>query len=273
MQRIPFLELGGEGPVVHFAHANSYPAGSYRKMLAPLQTQHRILAIEQRPLWPEHTVPPLRSTWSEMADDLIRFLDQHRLRNIPGIGHSMGAVVTLFAAVRRPDLFSKIILLDPVFFPSRLAFANAVMPMFLKRRQPWIRKTLERPSFWPNRAEAYAFHRSKRVFSGIPDAVMQDYIHAATAEVKGGVRLRYSPEWEARVYCSAPFVWRQLAACRTPVFAIRGEHSNVLSDAVWQRWQRERPHMSYAEISGAGHLFPLERPRETAELILEDLAD
>lgn len=272
MQRIPYLDFGGEGPIVHFAHANSYPAGSYRQLLAPLLKQHRILAIEHRPLWPEHTVPPLRSTWSEIADDLIRFLDQHHLRNIPGIGHSMGAVVTLLAAARRPDLFSRIILLDPVFFPTRMALTTAVMPMFMKRRQPWIRKTLERPCFWPSRAEAYAFHRSKRVFSGIPDTVMRDYVQAATVQEANGVRLRYSPEWEARVYCSLPFVWASLAACKNPVFAVRGEHSNVLSEAVWRRWQLKHPEMSYAQLSGAGHLFPLERPGQTAKLIQKSLA-
>lgn len=272
MHRIPFHELGGEGQVIHFAHANSFPAGSYRRMLAPLREQYRILAIEQRPLWPEHTVPPLRSTWNQLAEDLIRFLDQHRLSNIPGIGHSLGAVVTMFAAARRPDLFSRIILLDPVFFSERMALASAVTPMFLKRREPWIRKTLERPVFWPSRADAYAFHRSKRIFADVPDAVMHDYIESGTSEVPGGVRLRYSPEWEARVYCSLPFIWRRLAACRVPVFAIRGEHSNVLSGSVWKRWQREHPQMAYAEMAGAGHLFPLERPEETAELISANLA-
>jgi len=34
------VEFGGSGPPLHFAHANGYPPGSYRRMLEPLTATH-----------------------------------------------------------------------------------------------------------------------------------------------------------------------------------------------------------------------------------------
>ena len=50
---IPFQNFGGQGEVLHFAHANAYPPGCYQQLLKPFQKHFQVIAMHQRPLWPE----------------------------------------------------------------------------------------------------------------------------------------------------------------------------------------------------------------------------
>src|SRR5690606_15849945 len=58
--------------------------------------------------------------WSRSAELAIQALDEYRShwpeQPVYGIGHSFGAVLTLLMAAQRPDLFDRLILLDPVLF-------------------------------------------------------------------------------------------------------------------------------------------------------------
>ena len=50
-------------------------------------------------------------------------------RDVIGVGHSLGGVLTLYAAIRRPDLFRALVFIDPVFLPpavlAQVAARNA----------------------------------------------------------------------------------------------------------------------------------------------------
>jgi pimeloyl-ACP methyl ester carboxylesterase len=111
------LDLGGTGPIVHLAHANGFPPGTYRPLAEILTGQpvdgsgrsYHVIALPSRPLWPG-SLPDSAPSWHPLADDLIRGLDDLGLSGIVGVGHSLGGVLTLWAAVRRPDLFRAVVL-------------------------------------------------------------------------------------------------------------------------------------------------------------------
>jgi pimeloyl-ACP methyl ester carboxylesterase len=107
---IPFDDFAGRGTLVHFASANAYPPGAYHKLLALIAADYRVLAIHHRPLWPGSR-PEELNDWDGVADDLIRFLDQQSLRDVIGVGHSLGAVTTMMASLKRPDLFRALVLI------------------------------------------------------------------------------------------------------------------------------------------------------------------
>ena len=44
--KIPYVDFGGKGPVLHFAHANGYPPRIYRKLLQPFTAHfHFVLVV------------------------------------------------------------------------------------------------------------------------------------------------------------------------------------------------------------------------------------
>ncbi|KAJ2846335.1 hypothetical protein IWW36_004400 [Coemansia brasiliensis] len=61
-------------------------------------------------------------TYPAMAQDLVRFIEDHKLNTPTLIGHSMGGKVVMHTALERPDLVSKLIVDDMV--PTEFGLAH-----------------------------------------------------------------------------------------------------------------------------------------------------
>ena len=267
---IPFIEFGGTGSTLHIAHANAYTAGSYRLLGQQLTTQHRVLAMRQRPTWP-NSDPSQLERWSDLVPDLISFLDQENLPEVIGVGHSMGGVVTMFAAIQHPERFKAIVLIDPVFLRpeySALLWNAAGEPT--GAMPPIAQIAQRRQDSWPSREAAFAHLRPKRVFAGISDEALADFIEDGLADAKEGVRLAYPKAWEARVYARAPYeVWDCLPQVRVPMLIIYAEHSDVLNDELIDRVKTLNPGTTAVKVADSSHLVPMEKPVEVAQIILD----
>ncbi|RMG78648.1 MAG: alpha/beta hydrolase [Bacteroidetes bacterium] len=270
LSRIPFDDFGGEGPVLVFAHANGFPPGAYRRFLEPFTRLGRVIAIRHRPLWQEK--PDAHSTWHQVRDDLIAFLDTQNLRQVIGMGHSMGGVATMLAAARRPDLFSRLVLIEPVFIPSDWQFIFRLLPNALKQRfNPMIKGALRRQDFWKDQAEVFKSWRRARAFARVSDEVLWDYVRAGTTSTDGGFRLAYSKYWEANYYGRIPRVWPDLRQVRLPTLGIRGQFSDTIFPKAWKKWAQCQPHAVLHTFEGAGHLIPMEAPDALAAFIIGHL--
>ena len=64
---------------------------------------------------------------THLRDELIDEVEAKYDHPIIGLGHSSGAATTLLAAAKRPELFEKIILLDPVVFSGRKTIGYLVV--------------------------------------------------------------------------------------------------------------------------------------------------
>lgn len=270
---IPFTEFDGQGPLLHFAHANAYPPGAYRQFLTDLAEEYRVLAMEQRPLWPEQR-PETMDTWHLFADDLINFCGQQDLTGLIGVGHSLGAVVTMFAAVREPHLFHTLVLIEPVFLPPPILAAAEASPE-QAAMMPFVQKALNRRNRWENRRAAFDRFRQKEVFRRLSDTALWDYVNEGLHERPDGpLALRFPREWEARIYSRPPTdVWTLLPEVTQPTLAMRGAHSTTVREESWQHWHSLQPQAHFVEIPEAGHLLPMEKPQVVARTVLSFLAE
>jgi len=266
---VEWVDFGGDGPVVHLAHANGFPPGTYRPLVETLIERYHVVALASRPLWPGSR-PESAPDWHPLADDLIRGLDNLGLSGIVGVGHSLGGVLTMWAAVRRPDLFRAVVLIDPVILPlARLWAVRLLRALRIERRLPLVQGALHRRRVWPSRRACYEHYRAKPFFAAWPEASLWAYVEAGTRErADGQVELVYPPEWEAHVFATVPTdAWQAVPRLRTPALVVRGEHSATFRAECLARVERLLPHARVAVIPGAGHLVPLERPGETGMAI------
>lgn len=266
-------DLGGQGPLLHLAHANGFPPGSYRQMARALADDYHLVALPARPLWPGSR-PAEAPTWRPLAGDLVQGLDALGLAGIVGVGHSLGGVLTLWAALAsragRPDLFRALVLVDPVILPRPWLWGLRLLRRLgLEEKQPLVRAALERRRTWPDRQACFDHYRAKELFARWSDAALWDYVNSGTvAGDDGAVHLRYPPEWEAHIFCTVPLdIWGDVARLRVPVLFLRGETSGTFRPGVLARLARLLPHAETATIGGAGHLVPMEKPGDTAAAI------
>lgn len=216
------------------------------------------------------------SSWHLLADDMIQYLEANVTEKVYGVGHSLGAVVTMLAAVKRPDLFKSLILIEPVFMPLRIMILFDMLPLFLKKKIPIIKKAIARPDNWSSRDEAFEFHRNKRVFENVSDDVLWDYISSGTKadkNKKGAFTLSYSKEWEAHCHLKLSNTWPLINKCKVPVLGVRGEFSDVLLPSAWQRWKKLTPSQQFIEVPKTSHLLPLEKPNVMSEIIRSATTD
>jgi pimeloyl-ACP methyl ester carboxylesterase len=273
MPHVKPLDLGGHGPFVHLAPANGFPPATYRQLARDLAQGYHVVSLLPRPLCPGSR-PESAPDWHPLADDLIRGLDGLGLSGIVGLGHSIGGVLTLWAAIERPDLFRAVILVDPVIFPpSMLRLMRAGGALHLARRIPLVRAALHRRRLFPDRQACFDHYRGKPLFDRWSDSGLWDYVDAGThLRPDGQLELLYPPEWEAHIFATTPTaVWRGVSRLRLPALLVRGEHSPTFLPAAQERLLRLLPRAQSVTIRDAGHLVPMERPHDVASAILEFL--
>jgi pimeloyl-ACP methyl ester carboxylesterase len=270
-QRAPVHDFGGDGPVLHLAHANGFPPGAYRLLAETLTPDYRVLGLPARPLW-SGSQPQSAPTWHPLTNDLIEGLDALGLSGIIGIGHSLGGVLTLWAAILHPDLFRAVILIDPVILPPIWLWAlRLVRGLGLAQRQPLVQGALRRRHAWPNRQDCFEQYRARSFFARLSDEALWDYVKFGTEQRDDSlVALRYPPAWEAQIFATTPTgIWRDVPRLRIPTLVVRGEHSQTFQPAAEKRMARRLPQARFVTIRDAGHLLPLERPAETGAVLRE----
>lgn len=266
MQTLPFTRWGepGSDTAIYFAHANGYPPGSYQTIIDALVEYRPVVAYHQRPLWHPTPDPMGINNWHQLADDVIQFFDQQKLRGVVAVGHSLGSVTAFLAAIKRPDLIKALVMIEPVALPWLYCFLTRVFPGLVKQRVSIIKKAMRRPNRFDTPQAAFDFHRKPRVFQRIDDAQLWHYIHAGLQPANGAFELSYPREWEARVYATATYFRRHLKSSKLPVLGMRGGHSDTISAAFWQQWQ-SNPNHQFAAFPDQGHLLPLENPTGVIE--------
>ena len=279
-------EFSHTGPPLTFIHANGYPLNVYTPLLAPLLPEYRVIGYQLRPFWPD-TDPWEVQDWGSFRDDYLGFITNEENgiepcvspeNKVIAVGHSIGAMTSLLAAVERPELFHALILMEPVLYPRWYGlFFRLTAPFLLLRRvHPLIRRTLRRKTRFPDKQSMFVNYRSKPRFHRIADDILLSYVDGLSRELPDGtLELVYRPEWEVRIYETAGIadrlVWRKMDQVPCPVLVVRGEDSDTFQENVFNQMVKLLPRGRGITLSGAGHLAPLEKPVQIAEWILDFL--
>ena len=256
-----------------FAHANGFPPLCYRPLLTRLGEQYELWAVEQRPLWqtPEDPWQTVTS-WEQFSDDLIDYLEAQEIDSAVGVGHSFGATIMMYAALKRPKLFSHLVLIEPVLLPQTLLdliYSGRYEPHLF----PLVAQALKRRTQWQTRDEVWNSWRGKPLFGRFSDEALWACVNGCVEDSAEGVRLRYPISWESRIYALPPAdLWARLSELTIPTLALRGEVSDTIPLEAWEQWQKLRPNATSQQLTSLGHLLPMEAPELVAQAILAYLA-
>ncbi|WKZ34485.1 MAG: alpha/beta hydrolase [Anaerolineales bacterium] len=270
--KIAHFDLGGGGLPLHFLHANGYPPECYKPLLELLQEQYHVFGMKLRPLWDGAAIEALHD-WHPLSGDLIRLLADLEVGPVIGVGHSIGGIVTLRAAIRDPGKFRAIILLDPVFFaPSFLVGWNFIRAIGLgEKTHPLIPAAKKRRREFDDLDALFRSYRSKSIFRYLSDDGLKSYIAGITKpKADGGYELAYTPEWETHIYLTGlrDFdLWRGIPNLKVPALIIRGAETDTFLPNAERLVKKRNPKIQVHTINKATHILPLEHPQEVAEII------
>ncbi len=270
-------DFGGRGAPLHFLHANGYPPACYLPLIEELKTDHHVVGMLLRPLWP-NADPAALHDWMPFSEDLRRYLHGLGLGPVIAIGHSIGAVVTLRAALQEPGLFRALVLIDPVLVPpGRIMQLRILRALGLSNRlDVRTQATLKRRRHFDDLEQLFAGYRRRDVFRFFSDELLRVLIEGMTRpSTDGGYDLVYSPEWEARIYQTAIWrdrdIWDGLPGLQVPTLIVRGSHTDTFWARTARLVEKRNPAMKTVTIPESSHLVALERPDEVANVAREFL--
>lgn len=267
-----FLHLPSSDQAIHFYHANGFPAGVYTPMLNTLSAQFDVYALNSRATRTDFGDPDHKD-WHVYADDLIQFIETLG-KPIIAIGHSMGASSTVLAAVRRPDLFKALVLIEPAMVSLPISLLLRMTPKNMVNGSKLVKGTANKPDTWATKSEYESYIRKFKGYSQLTDEAFDAFLNHGIQKVDEQYKLVFHKKWEAYNYTNPPYLmgeFKKLNKLNIPTVAIRGKPNLFFSEKLWNKWQSIQPQAVFLEDDRFGHLFPLESPLHCMNLIDQGL--
>ena len=256
-------------PLIHFAHANGVPALVYSKLFDLLKDQYDVIYTPT--LGPDKRYP-IDNGWESLSNQVIdSIVQQAEGRKVIAVGHSLGAVLSLLASMKRPELFEQVIMLDPPLIVGKAAFAMMLMKTFNPKMLDKITPaglSAKRRDHWDSRAQASELLRPKGFYQLFEETCFQDYIKYALMDdpVRGGVELTISRDDEVKIFrTNSTMYWLPMPKVQVPTVLVSGQDSPFIKQKLPQAIKKKLG-IPFTVMQG-GHMFPLEYPIETVELI------
>lgn len=257
-------------PIIHFAHANGFPAKTYTKLFSFLESDYEINFLERHA---HNPLFPVTDGWERLRDELQEEIKNRYTEKITGIGHSLGGVLHLLTAAENPELYEQIILLDAPII-SRLSSKGLLILKTLNlidRLSP-SQVTRYRRNLWQSKDEVYEHFKSKPKFDAFDDEVLRDYVEHATVNTEKGFELFFKPSVEAKIYRTLPHQLPKLKGkLKIPISYIGGTHSRE-AELARLSFMKKNFDIDFYQIEGS-HLFPFEKPFDTSMIIKKILHD
>jgi len=251
-----------------FSHANGFPAGVYQPLFDVWRARgyqvHAVDKFGHDPAW------PVTSNWPHLRDQLIAFVDAEVGAPAWLVGHSLGGLLSVLAACKRPDLARGVVLLDsPIIAGWRahglqVAKATGLMPRVTPGR---VSKT--RRQSWPSLAAVRQHFAKKAAFARWDPRVLEAYVKSGFARRGGETVLVFDRDIETQIYNTLPHHMPRVLRrhpLRCPLAFIGGQQSAESRQAGVEATRRlagER----FVWTDGT-HLFPMEHPDATAGEVL-----
>lgn len=250
---IGFEAAGERGPPLVLLHGIGGSAASFRPLVDHLAGDFRCIAWNMPGYGGSAPLVPM--TFEGLAERLAAFLDERGLASAHLLGHSIGGMIAQEFALRFPDRVRSLILVaTTAAFGSR---DGEFQRRFVAERTA--------PLDAGRGMAALARDLVPKLLGDDPDTEAAALAEASLASV---------PEdaYRAALACLPTFDRREaLAQLRVPALLVAGERDRQAPAAVMERMAGRMPDARFVCVPGAGHLLPLERPKELAAAVSDFL--
>ncbi len=253
--------VGGEGSPIVLVHGLGGAASNWVELAPELARDHLVLALDLPGHGGSSPLPALPNL-EPFADRLALVLEREGAAPAVVVGHSLGCLVGLRLAIRRPDLVRGLVLCSAAGIGSTsrrarqaLALSSLIQPgrLVAPFRERIARSALLRAIVWGSWATPDGTAVSPRATLGLLEgpALHSDATSPAAALVEDDPRVDLE-----HVVCPCMFLW----GARDPQVPI---------DDAFEYARRLRARLR--TVAGAGHLVIFERPEASLDAIREFL--
>lgn len=241
-------ERGNGTPAIIFLHYWGGSSRTWAEVIAALPDTYHTIAPDLRG-WGESAAPADNGyALIDFVNDILAMITTLEVREYVLVGHSMGGKIAQLLASQRPRGLAGLVLIAPA----------PPVPMSLT---PEARLAMENAYVSPGTVNMTIDHMlsAKPLSSGQRQQIVEDSLRGAP-EAKMA--------WPK--YTSQEDISKEVAHIISPTMIIGGELDRVDNVALLKKGLLPLvPHALLHELSGTGHLSPLESPIEIAGIIRE----
>ena len=258
-----------------FSHANSFGASTYRVMFEELRRLgHTVEAIDQFGHNPKY---PVTNNWPHVVEELRELVSGVKAKHGQTpilIGHSLGGAASLMLASQSPELARGMIMIESFVIYGWKRWAMKLAKLFGKTmKRPPALVALRRRTTWDSVDQVIEHLKHKRAFKHWDERVLRDYAESGTVKTEDGKRtLKFKREIEAKFYAYFPdhlvsMLRKHPLQCPFHfVAALKSYEMARVGLAGAKKLVAASSGNTLQHVEGS-HLFPMERPIETARLI------
>jgi|GEM_PF-6136064 len=261
-------DMGGTGEPVLFMHAASLNGRTWKPVTDQLQN-YRCFALDIRAHGMSSSQSEYDLVWEDIAKDIPKVVaaikqitDRDPDEPLLAVGHSLGAVLLMIAQIKQPELFKKLWLYEPVFFPK-------VSKEYEQRTEMMIAGALRRKSSFPSRQAASDRFVSKPPFMSFNEDCLEQYVQYGLKDVQDKtdqVELCCTPVNEAEIYKNANSgIIEELKMVQIPVRIAVGNDDQDRVPAIRNAIQSTE--IDLIELEGLSHFGVQTHPKKIAEEI------
>lgn len=250
--------------VIYFAHGNGFPSLCYRQLLDVLATRHECNYIDTIGHDPRF---PVTENWDFLVDELLANIRKQCSEPVIGLGHSLGGVLTLLAAIKEPALFKSIVMIDsPLFGRFKSSMVRLAKSLGMIDRLTPAHRTRGRRLHWQTREELVTYLKSRPLFRTFSDACLEDYIQFGFKKTDAGYQLVFNTHIEYLIFRTIPHhLPHYEGQLQVPASLIYGDKSSVV-DRFDVRYMTKKYHVNCYRLKGT-HMLPMEHPEAVAKKI------
>ncbi|CAN7335987.1 alpha/beta fold hydrolase [Brevundimonas sp. LjRoot202] len=247
---------------IHGLTRNSADFGAIAPLIA--QSGRRVLAIDVRGRGKsDRATDPMTYQPLSYAQDVLALLEQAGIARAVFLGTSMGGLITMALAALRPKVIAAAIL-------------NDIGPEVAKAGLARIAAYSGQPVDTPGWAEAAAYVKAinEVAFPHYTDADWDAFAHRTfKIGTEGAPVPDYDPDIAVPIRAAGakalvPNLWPMFGRLTKgrPVLLVRGQTSDLLSEAIAAKMRKRAPKMDYVEVPGVGHAPMLDEPEAKAAI-------
>ncbi len=245
-------------PTLFLLHGDMRTSRSWDAVARHLCEQFHVIALDSRghgnSEWPDSGY-----SFGQRIDDLEAFADAIELRDSVAVAHSTGGVVAAMLSERRPDIFSKLMLLEPMVVVTE-AFQRMVSQRAVRPRRTW-----------GSRDEMYEYLKQHPMTGKWRDDVIRDVVAHEAFELPNG---RLDMMW-----ANASMDWKEregdyhdirptLRTLGKPIqFIVSDSRADSFDDVA--KIAEETADFSMLTIPDSGHNMYMDQPQLVAEAVRE----
>ena len=267
---LPYLYYKGEASQILFAHATGFLPWLWHPVVKEFMPESQVWVpyiCNYRECDPEKG----GLSWDIIAKDLATFCTKLQIKKPLLVGHSMGGTVLTIAASAYGIEPLGLVLIEPIFLPEEFYSMKATV-----KDHPLASKSIKRTNHWKSEEEAWDYLKSKSLFSDWDEQVLRLYLeYGMQKQEAGDLKLTCTPESEAAMFMGgwSRNPWPLLDKLTCPVLVMEGEKSENRNFIDLKKAVSLFRNGKYISIKGAGHLIPMQKPKETATIMKEFLAE